>query len=66
MRGNVIHGFDNYARKTNNPIRRKYQERDRIFSLSSVTACKSTPLNDAGGPIVVPENVAKKAKKEKK
>jgi hypothetical protein len=45
------------SRSGGNQQRKRFTDADRLFSLTSVTARKHTPLEDNGLPIEVPENV---------
>ena len=52
--GNVIIGFDNYARSGRDrhmQPRKPAQDHERLFSLSSTTAKDCTPLYDDGRDI---------------
>lgn len=53
--GNVISGWEVRRNPHHHQgVRKEFTDADRIFSLTSMTAKKNTPLVDTGHPIEVP------------
>lgn len=66
--GNVITGWEvRRSQRGGNSVqhKQKFSESDRLFSLTSVTAKKHTPLEDNGQPIEVPPAPSSPASKKK-
>ncbi len=66
--GNVITGWEvrRSSRSGGNQARNKFTDQDRLFSLTSVTAKRHTPLEDNGQPIAVAPTVVSSSSLDKK